>query len=139
MPGYGSPPANRALGALIHDLVDESRRLLQQEWKLAKLELKALGARIGTGTLEIAVGGVCLALGGMSVLVGVAIALADPWMHTHVDLAIAFGVVILISFVTWLAKAGIEALVTVDSVDEKPMERAAAWHNQPHKSVATSN
>lgn len=138
MPGYGSPQTNRALGSLIHDLVDESRRLLQQEWKLAKLELKALGARIGTGTLEIAVGGVCFALGGISALVGVALALADPWMHAHVDLAIAFSVVILISFVTWLAKAGIEALVAVDSVDEKPMERTA-WHNQPRKSVATSN
>lgn len=138
MPVYGSLPTNRAFGSLIHDLVDESRRLLQHEWKLAKLELRELAARIGTGTLEIAVGGVCIALGGISLLLGVALALAGPWLYAHVALAIAFGVVILILFVTWLAKAGIEALVAVDSVDEKPMERGA-WHNQPRTSVATLN
>lgn len=129
---------SQTLGSLLHDLVDESRRLLRQEWRLAKLELTKLGSRLGKGAMEVAAGGVCLALGGTAALMGVALALADPWIRTHLLLAMAIGAIILALFAAWLAKGGIEALVAVFSADEKPTEDEA-WDSQRRTSVATSS
>ena len=117
-----SRPADQGVGSLLHELVDGSRLLLRQEWKLAKMEFVALGTEIGKGTAQVAVGGVFFALGGIAVLVSAMLALDDPWVDAHPLLMIGLGVLLLCALVAWLATSGIKALVETDLTGEHPME-----------------
>lgn len=130
-------PESSSVGSLFHDLVDGSRSLLRQEWRLAKLETTALAREIGVGLIEIVVGGVCLALGALGLISGVILALAESWVEIHVALTLAAGVAVLGIFVAWLAKAGLALLVETDGPGEHPRE-IGTWPKQQRTFAATS-
>ena len=130
-------PETSSVGSLFHDLVDGSRSLLRQEWRLAKLETTALAREIGVGLIEIVVGGVCLALGALGLISGVIPALAESWVEIHVELTLAAGVAVLGTFVAWLAKAGLALLVETDGPGEHPRE-IETWPKQQRTFAATS-
>ncbi|MBA2686311.1 MAG: phage holin family protein [Chthoniobacterales bacterium] len=126
-----------SIGSLVHALVDGSRSLLRQEWRLAKLESAALAKEIGLGLAEIAVGGVCLALGSLALIFGLVLALAESWVTAHVILTIALGVVVVSLFVAWLAKKGLALLVETTDPGEHPRE-IEIWPKQQRTFAATS-
>ncbi|MEP7087949.1 MAG: phage holin family protein [Gemmatimonadota bacterium] len=132
-----SRPNGSSIGSLVHALVDGSRSLLRQEWSLAKLEAKALGKEIGLGLVEIAVGGVCIALGTLALIFGLVFALAASWVAAHVTLTIALGVVVVSLFVIWLAKEGLALLVETTDPGEHPRE-IEIWPKQQRTFAATS-
>lgn len=133
-----SAPAERSLGDLLRDLAEGSAQRIRQEWELATLELYALGKEIGRGAAEIAVAGVCFALGGVSVLTGTALAFADPWVRVHAAIVIGIDVVVLGGVVAWLAKEGIRSLVEADAAGEKRTE-IGTWRNQRPKYATRSS
>ena len=130
-------PETSSVGSLFHDLVDGSRSLLRQEWRLAKLETAALAKEIGVGLIEIVVGGVWLALGGLGLISGLVLALAESWVETHVALTLAVGIAVVGIFVAWLAKAGLALLVETDGPGEHPRE-IETWPKQQRTFAATS-
>ncbi len=130
-------PETSSVGSLFHDLVDGSRSLLRQEWRLAKLETSALAQEIGVGLIETVVGGVCLALGGLGLLSGLVLALAESWVETHVALTLAVSIAVVGIFVAWLAKAGLALLVETDGPGEHPRE-IETWPEQQPTFAATS-
>ena|SRR6476661_10058249 len=133
-----SVSTERSVGALLRDLADGSAQLLRKEWQLARLELYQLSKEIGRGTAEVAIAGVCFALGGASLLAGLALAIADPWIRSHVAVAIGLGVVLLLVVVVWLIKMGIRTVVEADFAGEQHTERGT-WDNRRRKFAATSS
>ena len=127
----------RSLGALLHELVEGSSRLLRQEWRLATLQLRELGLQLGRGSAQIAVAGVCFALGSVAMATGAVLALADPWVRLHVPVAIAAGIVLVLAVVYWLVRQGISLLVKADFADENDRE-VTQWQHQRRKFAATS-
>ncbi len=127
----------RSLGALLQELVEGSSRLLRQEWRLATLQLRELGLQLGRGTAEVAIAGVCFALGGAAILTGAVLALAEPWVRLHVAIAIASGIVLLLALVLWLVKRGTGSLMKADFADDNDTE-VLQWQHQRRKFAATS-
>lgn len=133
-----SGSSDRTVGTLLRELAEGSAQLLKQEWSLAKLELRDLGLEIGRGTAEVALSGVCIALGSVSVLTGAALALADPWVRLHSTIVLALGVVLLLGTVAWLAKASMRTLIQADFDGEQQTE-VGPWQNQRRMFAETSS
>ncbi|MBK5189385.1 MAG: phage holin family protein [Gemmatimonadaceae bacterium] len=117
-----SRSADQSVGALLRELAEGSSELLRKEWQLARLELAGLAKQMGIGTSEVAIGGVCFAMGGVGVLVGAVLALADPWVHQHVTLALTVGVVVLVAIALWLATSGIKTLASTSFAGKRVTE-----------------
>ncbi len=127
----------RSLGALLHELVEGSSRLLRQEWKLASLQLRELAGHLGSGIATTAAAGVCLALGSLTVFTGLVLAFAGPWIRSHVSLTLALGIVLVLLVVYGLVRRGISSLAKADFADENAQE-IIKWQQQPRKFAATS-
>ena len=128
---------DRSLGALLHDLVEGSSRLLRQEWKLASLQLREIAGHLGSGIATMAAAGVCLALGSLTMLAGLVLAVAGGWIRSHVSLTLASGIVLVLLVVYGLVRRGISSLVKADFADENVQE-TIKWQQQPRKFAAIS-
>jgi len=71
---------SRGIGELLRDLANGSAALLRNEAKLARLELADVAARIGRGTVHVALGSVLLLLGALSLAAGVVLLAGDQWL-----------------------------------------------------------
>lgn len=94
--------ADRSVGELVSDLVDEVKRLVRDELRIAVFELRHKGKRMGRGAGLFGVSGVLALLGGMTLVACAVLALAivmPAWLSA---LLIGGGLLVL---------AGLTALV----------------------------
>jgi uncharacterized membrane protein YqjE len=71
---------SRGFGELLRDLAHGSTELLRAEVKLARLELTEIAKNVGSGTVQVAIGGVLLLLGALSLAAGVVLVAGDQWL-----------------------------------------------------------
>lgn len=135
LPTSGS--SDQSVGALLQELAHGTSRLVQQEWRLARLELEELARQIGIGTVQIGVAGVCFALGGASLLACAALAIGEPWMRDHLAIVLAAGVVLLAVVAVLLVTVGLKKLVPEEHAGRISTEDDA-WRNRRRMSAATS-
>ena len=100
---------DRSTGELVGQLTDQTKRLVQQEMELAKVELSEKGKKAGLGAGMFGGAGVS-ALLGLGALTAAAIAALDNGMATWLAA--------LIVSVVWLAIAGVLALTGKNKVQE---------------------
>jgi uncharacterized membrane protein YqjE len=70
----------RSLGELLRDLAHGGADLLRHEVKLARLELTDVATNVGRGAGFVALGGVLLLLGCLSLAAGVVLLAGDQWL-----------------------------------------------------------
>jgi len=101
----------RGLGEIIKDLAHSGTHLLRGEIKLARLELTAIAANVGRGSGQVALGGVLLLLGTLSLFAGIVLLVGDQWLpRDRYWLAALVVLVITGGLALWLAKRGAAAL-----------------------------
>ena len=70
----------RAIGTLLHELVEESAALVRSEARLVKLETARAGSALGRGAALVAMGSVFVILGTLALVVGLILLLGDQWL-----------------------------------------------------------
>jgi len=70
----------RGFGALLRDLANGSTELLRGEVRLARMELNAITSGVSRGSAQVALAGVLLLLGALSLFAGVILLIGDQWL-----------------------------------------------------------
>ncbi|MEV4313587.1 phage holin family protein [Actinocrispum sp. NPDC049592] len=70
------PASERSVGQLVGDLADELKRLVRDEIKLAVLEMRTKGKKMGIGAGALGVAGVLGLLGGGTLVAAAVLAIA---------------------------------------------------------------
>ncbi|MEV6909017.1 phage holin family protein [Amycolatopsis sp. NPDC051071] len=99
---HRKPPADRSVGELVSDLSDEVKRLVRDEMRLAAVELRGKGKRMGIGAGLFGAAGLFALFGLATLIAAVVLALAlvmPAWLA-----AVVTGAALLLI-------AGISALV----------------------------
>jgi len=101
----------RGLGELIRELATGSADLLRAEITLARLELTAVASDVGKGTLQVALGGVLLLLGTLSLASGLVLLAGDQWVPRDMYWLAAFVIMLITGgLAAWLARKGLSQL-----------------------------
>ena len=101
----------RGLGELIRELATGSADLLRAEITLARLELTAVASDVGKGTLQVALGGVLLLLGTLSLASGLVLLEGDQWVPRDMYWLAAFVIMLITGgLAAWLARKGLSQL-----------------------------
>ena len=79
--------ATPGIGTLLKELAEGSGDLVRHEVRLARSEAGEMLRKAGTGTAEVAVGGVLALLGALSLLVGIILLAGDQWLRDRYWLA----------------------------------------------------
>ena len=132
----------RTVGALLRELADGSAQLVRQEIRLARIEIGELLRGLGTGTAQVAVGGVLMLLGVMALLTGVILLIGDEWLRDRYWLAALIVTVLLSAVAAWMARRG-TALLTPARLapDEtvRTLKEDKEWLKRQLTSGATSS
>lgn len=123
MAGGGRLDGQRSMGTLLRDLAEGSASLVRQEVRLARIEVSSMLKSVGTGTAEIAVGGVLALLGLLALLTGIVLLPGDQWMKDNYWLAALIVTLIAGGVAAFFAKRGL-ALLSPKSL--KPDETIAS-------------
>jgi hypothetical protein len=121
------PRSERSMAELFGDLARESSRLLRQEYELARAELEAKLSQLGTGAVEMVVGGLIIYAGFLALLVAAGLALAlvlQPWLAA---LAVAAVTVITGAIITFMGKRAVGSGVLVPERTLRSLRKDAAW------------
>lgn len=95
----------------MRDLVHGSTDLLRNEVKLARLELTEIATNVGRGTAQVALGGVLLLLGGMSLASGIVLVAGDQWLPRDRYWQAALLVMVVTgALAAWLVRRGLKQL-----------------------------
>jgi membrane protein len=90
----GGPTANRTVAQLVSDATEQLSRLVRDEIRLAAVELRQKGTRLGTGAGLVGAAGVLAFYGGATLVACAVLALAlvlAPWLA-----ALLVGVAVLL-------------------------------------------
>ena len=119
-----STDGRRGIGALLRDLAEGSAELVRGEVRLARIELTTAAGAAGKGTSFVAVGGVLLLLGTLSLFSGIILLIGDQWLPRDLYWLAALLVALIAGgLAAWLVLRGRNAL--------SPAALA------PHETVAT--
>jgi VIT1/CCC1 family predicted Fe2+/Mn2+ transporter len=132
----------RGLGDLLRDLANGSTQLIRQEVRLARLEVRQLVAHMGTGTAEVAAGGVLLLIGVMALLTGIILLVGDAWLRDRYWLAALIVTVVLGIIAAWLAGRGVALLSPAKLTPDQTVETLREdkeWLRRRLTSGATSS
>jgi tetrahydromethanopterin S-methyltransferase subunit F len=115
-----SSPNASSLSALVGDLAGESADLVRHETRLARLELGALMASAAGAAIGVAIGGVLMLLGALSVLTGAIILIGHQWLVGRYWLAggiafVAAGVVGGVATIRGMQLLSVDRLVAPDA------------------------
>jgi uncharacterized membrane protein YqjE len=72
--------SSRGFGEILRELANGGANLLRAEVKLARLELGDVMRGVSKGTALVAIGGVLLLLGGLSLATGIVLVVGDQWL-----------------------------------------------------------
>jgi uncharacterized membrane protein YqjE len=100
----------RSIGALLKDLAEGSGELVRNEVRLARVEATDILRKVGTGTVEVAVGGVLALLGGLALLAGLIMLVGDQWLRDRYWLAALIVLVLAAAAGAYFAKRGLALL-----------------------------
>ena len=106
----GRLDGQRSMGSLLRDLAEGSATLVKNEVRLARLEVSTMLRAIGTGTAEIAVGGVLALLGVLAFFTGLVLLPGDQWLRDRYWLAALIVTLIAGGVAAWFAKQGLALL-----------------------------
>jgi len=133
----------RGFGELLRELATGSADLFRAEITLARLELTAIASGVGRGTAQVALGGVLLLLGGLSLAAGLVLLAGDQWVpRDRYWLAALVIMVITGGLAGWLAKRGLSRLSPTELAPDQTLETLKEdkeWLKQQLKSGARSN
>ena len=133
----------RGLGTLIRELADGSAELIRGETKIARTEIGEVVKGIATGTGFIAIGGVLVLLGGLSLFAGVILLIGDQWLPRDLYWVAALLVVIVSGGIALLfARRGLSMLSPSALAPDQTVETLKEdkeWLKQRMTSGATSN
>jgi hypothetical protein len=102
--------SQRSVGTLLRDLAEGSAALVRQEARLARLEFSRVLAGLGTGTVEVASGGVLALLGALCFFTGLVLLAGDQWLRDRYWLAALLVTLITGAAAAWFAKRGLTLL-----------------------------
>jgi hypothetical protein len=102
--------SQRTVGTLLRDLAEGSAALVRQEARLARLEFSRVLAGLGTGTVEVASGGVLALLGALCFFTGLVLLAGDQWLRDRYWLAALLVTLITGAAAAWFAKRGLTLL-----------------------------
>ncbi len=123
---YDAPPDDRQAGlvALVRELADDTRTLIQQEIELAKMEAASTAKRvavdsawIGAGAFVLSVGALCLVL---AMALGLGALIGSYWLGTLITGAVIslIGALFAWKGIRDLRKGGFAPRDTMDSLQE---------------------
>ena len=133
----------RSLGELLRDLAHGSADLLRHEVRLARIELTAVASNVGRGTAFVALGGVLLLLGSLSLASGFVLLAGDQWLpRDRYWLAALVIMVITGAIAAWLVRRGVTQLSPAQLMPDQTVQTLREdkeWLKQQLTSGATSN
>ena len=106
----GRLDGQRSMGSLLRDLAEGSASLVKNEVRLARVEVTTMLRAVGTGTAEIAVGGVLALLGTLAFFTGLVLLPGDQWMRDQYWLAALIVTLVAGAVAAWFAKQGLALL-----------------------------
>jgi hypothetical protein len=102
---------SRGFGDLFRAFARDGADLLNQEAKLARLEIGSVAGHIARGSAHVMLGVVLLLLGGLSLIAGLVLLAGDQWLpRDSYWLAALVVVMIAAGIALWLAARGRSAL-----------------------------
>jgi hypothetical protein len=121
------PRSERSVAGLFGDLAHESASLLRLEFALARAELEAKLGQLGTGAVEMAVGGLIIYAGFLALLAAAGLGLAlvlRPWLA-----ALAVGVITVVigAIVAFMGRRKIDPGALVPERALRSLGKDAAW------------
>lgn len=102
--------SQRSVGALLRDLAEGSAALVRHEARLARIEFTKVLGGLGTGTVEVASGGVLALLGALCFFTGIVLLAGDQWLRDRYWLAALIITIIVGAVAAWFAKRGLTLL-----------------------------
>ena len=139
----GGSGRTRSFASLFRDLADASAELLRGELRLARMEAGDIAGHVGRGGAQVALGGVLLLLGLLSLSTGVVLLVGDQWLPKDRYWLAAFVVLLVAASVAaWLAKRGMAQLSPANLAPEQSIESLREdkeWLKQQLTSGATSS
>ena len=106
----GRLDGQRSMGSLLRDLAEGSATLVKNEARLARIEVTTMLRAVGTGTAEIAVGGVLALLGTLAFFTGLVLLPGDQWLRDRYWLAALIVTLVAGGIAAWFAKQGLALL-----------------------------
>lgn len=106
----GRLDGQRSMGTLLRDLAEGSATLVKNEARLARIEVTTMLQAVGTGTAEIAVGGVLALLGVLAFFTGLVLLPGDQWLRDQYWLAALIVTLVAGGVAAWFAKQGLALL-----------------------------
>jgi hypothetical protein len=102
---------SRGFGDLFRAFARDGADLLNQEAKLARLEIGSVAGQVARGSAHVMLGVVLLLLGGLSLIAGLVLLAGDQWLpRDSYWLAALVIVMIAAGIALWLAARGRSAL-----------------------------
>ena len=133
----------RSLGELLRDLAHGSADLLRHEVRLARIELTAIVSNVGRGTAFVALGGVLLLLGSLSLASGFVLLAGDQWLpRDRYWLAALVIMVITGAIAAWFVRRGLTQLSPSQLMPDQTVQTLREdkeWLKQQLTSGATSS
>ena len=139
--GTSRMPDARGMTSLLRELAEGSAQLVRHEVKLAKIEFAAMGKALGTGTVEVAAGGVFALMGALSLFAGLIFLAGDQWMRDRYWLAALVVTLLVGGTAAWFAKRGLSLLSPARLVPDQTvatLKEDKEWVRQQLTSGATS-
>jgi hypothetical protein len=127
IPALPPPRSERSIAGLFGDLAHESARLLRLEFALARAELEAKLGQLGTGAVEMAVGGLIIYAGFLALLAAAGLGLAlvlRPWLAA---LAVGAITVVIGAIITLVGRRKIDSGALVPKRTLRSLGKDAAW------------
>jgi uncharacterized membrane protein YqjE len=119
----GSIDRTRGFSGLLKELVHDSTDLLRGEVLVARLELTDVAMNLARGTTAVALGAVLLLLGGLSLVAGLILVVADQWLpRDRYWLAALVVMVITGGLAAWLARRGLAQLSPSQLTPDQTLE-----------------
>jgi uncharacterized membrane protein YqjE len=133
----------RSLGELLRDLAHGGADLLRHEVKLARLELTDVATNVGRGAGLVALGGVLLLLGCLSLAAGIVLLAGDQWLPNDQYWVAALVVMIITGALAfWLMNRGRARLTPAQLMPEQTVQTLREdkeWLKRQLTSDATSS
>src|SRR5689334_24975134 len=123
----GRLDGQRSMGTLLRDLAEGSATLVKNEVRLARTEVTTMLKAVGTGTAEIAVGGVLALLGSLAFFTGLVLLPGDQWMRDQYWLAALIVTLVAGAVAAWFAKQGLALLAPRQIGRASCRERVEIW------------
>ncbi len=101
---------SRGFGALLKELAEGGAELVRGEVRLARTEAAQTIKTLGTGTTEIAIGGVLALLGLLALITGLILLVGDQWLRDHYWAAALIVTVIAGGIAAFFAARGLKLL-----------------------------